>query len=70
MSFRQVLSRSRAVSWFRNLSPHVRAIAMIVAITTTTAVLVFGGIFARFAWADHQFKDGAFCSAEPEDPLC
>jgi hypothetical protein len=70
VSVRQVLKRPRAVAWFRHLPPLLQAIMVVVAASTLTAALVVGGLFAFFAWDDHQFKNGPYCHAEPEDPLC
>jgi hypothetical protein len=52
------------------LSPALRAIAVVVAATTLTAVVAVGGFLAFLAWDDHQFKNGPYCHAEPDDPLC
>lgn len=68
--FPQVVTRSRGVAWFRHLSPLMQSILVVVAVSTVTLTLVVGGFLAFLAWDDHQFQNGSYCNAEPQDPLC
>ena len=60
MTVRQVLTRSRAAAWFRQLSPVLQALVVIVVTATLTAALAMGGLLTFFAWNDHQFKNGPY----------
>lgn len=52
------------------MSPLMQSILVVVAVSTVTLTLVVGGFLAFLAWDDHQFQNGSYCNAEPQDPLC
>jgi hypothetical protein len=65
-----ILKRSGTAAWFRRMSPLMQAVVVIVSVATLAAVVAVGGLVAFFAWDEHQFRNGSYCHAEPDDPLC